>query len=345
MGEGLAGWVAVRRQPTLVDDVTKDARWKAVPGVDDCVRSALSVPLLSGDQLVGVLTIGSEHPAYFNDDHRRLVESAAASVAAAIANARLYEAEREQFRRLQQTQAQLVQAEKMSALGRLASSIAHEINNPLQAMQGCLTLAEEELEDSQRRDRLMRYLQMAGKEVERLSNLVRRMRDFYRPPRQEWCPTDVNAVLESVLELTAEQLQRTHITLERNLAGGLPMIQANPDMLKQLFLNLVLNAIDAMSAHGGTLCFRTAPDQLGRRDGSVHHAVRVEIGDTGGGIPPNVLAHLFEPFVTTKRDGTGLGLSISYGIVEAHNGQIAANSQSGVGTTFVILLPVEQPQR
>jgi two-component system, NtrC family, sensor kinase len=154
--------------------------------------------------------------------------------------------------------------------------------------------------------------------------------------------TDVQVVLDGVLELAGKQLQHSHIAVEREWATGLPLIQANVDHLKQVFLNLVLNAIDAMSAQGkGTLRLRTGLDQMQSRDNRPLPAVRIEIGDTGPGIPPESLSRVFEPFMTTKAEGTGLGLSISYGIIEAHGGQITATSQVGVGTTFTILLPVE----
>jgi signal transduction histidine kinase len=105
-------------------------------------------------------------------------------------------------------------------------------------------------------------------------------------------------------------------------------------------LNLVLNAIDAMGEQGGTLRVRTALDQMTGRDHQLLSAVRIEVSDTGEGIPPEILDHIFEPFVTTKKTGTGLGLSISYGLIEAHNGRITVTSQVGAGTTFTILLPV-----
>jgi two-component system NtrC family sensor kinase len=176
---------------------------------------------------------------------------------------------------------------------------------------------------------------------------VRRLRDFYRPTRQERQFTDVRAVLEGVLELIGKQLQHSHIAVEREDLGGLPLIWANADHLKQVFLNLVLNAIDAMSTsgdgtRGGTLRVRTALDTCWPPDDSARPAVRIEFSDTGEGIPPEIMSHLFEPFVTTKSYGSGLGLSISYGIIGAHNGQITVTSQAGEGTTFTIWLPVER---
>ena len=241
---------------------------------------------------------------------------------------------------LRQSQAQLIQSEKMAALGRLTASIAHEINNPLQAVQNSLELALEELEGSVRLDRLGRYLRMAEVEIGRLAAIMRRMRDFYRPVHEGIYPTDVNAVLRGVLELMSKQLEHSNIAVECNCADDLPTIQANADYLKQVFLNLVLNAIDEMSARGGTLRVRTSLCQMQIPDNQTKPSACIEFSDTGRGIPPEILSHIFEPFVTTKQTGTGLGLFISYGLIEAHDGQVTVTSQVGVGTTFTVLLPV-----
>jgi len=268
-------------------------------------------------------------------------------VAAALENARLYRVEREQLRRLQESQAQLVQAEKMAALGRMMGSISHEINNPLQAIQGSLTLIEEEVEGGLRPEKLKRYVGIAEQSSERIANIVRRVRDFYRPANQPVRPTDVRAVLEAVLELADNQLKHGNVSVEQEQVGDLPLVQANADELRQVLLNLVLNAVDAMAApaaggtHGGTLCVRMGRDRMQTRDGLARPAVRLEVSDTGDGIPPEILPHIFEPFTTTHPDKTALGLSISYTIIAAHGGQMTVASQMGVGTTFTILLPVE----
>jgi len=357
---GIAGWVVREGRAVRVNDVCGDPRFYT--GIDKMTslttHSVLAVPLRVKDTVAGVIEAvnkvslpGATGPAgLFGEHDLDMLQMMADSAAIAIENARLYQVEQEQFKRLQESQSQLIQSAKMAALGRLVASITHEINNPLQAIQSSLTLAQEEMEVGPRPEKMARYLGMAEAEIERLANIVRRLRDFYRPTRQERQFTDVRVVLEGVLELTGKQLQHSHITVEReDLAGvgGLPLIWANADHLKQVFLNLVLNAIDAMSApaaggaRGGTLRVRTALDTHQPRDGPARPAVRIEFSDTGEGISPEIMSHLFEPFVTTKSDGTGLGLSISYGIIEAHNGQITATSRAGEGTTFTIWLPVQ----
>ena len=203
------------------------------------------------------------------------------------------------------------------------------------------------MEGGLRPEKLKRYVGIAEQSSERIANIVRRVREFYRPASQAMRPTDVRTVLEAVLELADNQLKRGNVAVEQEQVGDLPLVQANADELQQVLLNLVLNAVDAMAApaaggaHGGTLRVRMGRDQMQTRDGSARPAVRIEVSDTGDGIPPELLPHIFEPFTTTHPDKTALGLSISYAIIEAHGGQMTVTSQMGVGTTFTILLPVE----
>lgn len=300
----------------------------------------LLVPILGEDALLALLVLaGRPSTQPFTDEDRALAQVAASHAGQAMQNAQLYAEVRRLLHEQEQTRAQLIQVEKMGALGRLAATIAHEINNPLQAIQNYLTLVQEEMDGDQRRDKLDRYLRVVGGEVGRISAIVRRMRDYYRPAHERLRPTNLSAVLDSVLDLSAKELQHHHITVERLDSPDLPSVQANPDHLKQVFLNLVLNAVDAMPT-GGELRIRSSLAEIQRGSGDQQPAIRIEITDTGHGMSPEIQAKLFEPFVTTKEQGAGLGLSISYSIIEAHNGQISVSSEEGVGTTFNILLPV-----
>ncbi|MCD6345590.1 MAG: GAF domain-containing protein, partial [Anaerolineae bacterium] len=333
-GQGVAGWVAQHSQAVCVNDVRHDARFYA--GTDTAsgfeTRSLLCAPLLYRGEIVGVTEIVNKRQGRFTSEDLNLLEAASFIVTQSLENARLYQDLLIQMQAREKAQAQLVHSEKMGALGRLTASLAHEINNPLQAMQSCLTLATERLEYIPHGEKLDRYLSIIGDETERVSNIVRRVSGFYRPAREELRLTDLHTVLESTLQLVGKQLQHADITVEREWTEELPLIPANPDQLKQVCLNLVLNALDAMP-EGGTLRVRTAleaPDFL-----------RIEFSDTGVGMSPETQSRLFEPFFTTKEQGSGLGLSISYGIIKAHNGEITVTSEEGRGTTFTILLPVE----
>jgi two-component system NtrC family sensor kinase len=343
----IAGSVFRERQPVLIRDARGDPRildWLA-RYLGDRVGSLMAAPLLLHGQANGVIAVISYEPGIYTQRELRLLQAIASTLAIALENASLYDELKEVVHEREQTQAQLIHVEKMTALGRLAASVAHEINNPLQAMQSYLTLSQEELVSEQipRPERLRHYLDIVSSETERISAIVHRMRDFYRPTREQFSLIYLHSVLEDVLELTRKQLQHRAIALETSWAHCLPEIEANADHLKQVFLNLVLNGMDAMP-DGGTLYISTALGQIA--DGSLPStpAVRVDFSDTGEGMPLEVLSRIFEPFYTTKERGTGLGLSVSYGIIQAHRGRITVESHIGLGTSYTILLPLRQPR-
>ena len=245
---------------------------------------------------------------------------------------RLRELER---RRLQQV---LFETEKLAATGRLAASIAHEINNPLEAVQNALYLLGSAIKtDSGYR----RYFDIAQRETQRMSRILRQMLGFYRP-RQDMTAVDVNALVDEAEGLIAKRLRSAKVTLVRELAPELPRIRASGDQVKQVLLNLFLNAIEAMPK-GGTLTITTryAPGQLDiPTDG-----VRIEVRDTGVGMDDETQARIFDAFFSTKTQrGTGLGLWVSHGIVQGHGGSMKVKSRPGEGTTFSITLPLAGPR-
>jgi PAS domain S-box-containing protein len=225
--------------------------------------------------------------------------------------------------------AQLIQSEKMAATGRLAASIAHEINNPLQALSGCIDLAQATTDP----DKVKRYLALASSELERLAAIVRRMIDFYRPSRGERTQVNVRALMEDVLLLSAKRLQHAHVDVTTQWQEDLPIIVGVADQLKQVFLNFILNAVEAMP-QGGRLEIRGQTLEDG---GSW---VIVSIADSGAGVPPEDIDKIFEPFFTTKSTGTGLGLAVCHSIITQHGGRVIVDSAPGHGTTFTIWLPV-----
>jgi len=228
----------------------------------------------------------------------------------------------------------------MSALGRLTASIAHEINNPLQSVRSCLSLVEEELDEGGSADVIKQDLQIAAEEVKRIVRIVRQLREFYRPAREGIEPINLHSILQNVLDLVNKRLQHGNVMVERRWAEDLPVVQANPDQLKQVFLNLIINAADAMP-QGGVLRISTRLDKLLKPGGDMAvPAARLEFSDSGNGMSAEELSHLFEPFYTTKAEGTGLGLAVSHEIIQALMGKITCTSEPGIGTTFTIRLPV-----
>jgi len=246
---------------------------------------------------------------------------------------RLRELER---RRLEQV---LFDSEKLAATGRLAASIAHEINNPLEAVQNALYLLQQSV-TAAAADR--QYLEIASRETQRMSRILRQMLGFYRQA-EAMSSIDVNALVEEAEGLVVKRLRERGVQIANQFDPVIPPIRASGDQLKQVLLNLLLNAADSM-AKGGTITVATqsgagAETELFGRD-----AVQIQVRDTGQGIPDDVLAQIFEPFFSTKPGkGTGLGLWVSQGIVQSHGGTMRVRSRVGRGTTFTITLPVEGP--
>lgn len=226
-------------------------------------------------------------------------------------------------------QAQLIQSEKMAATGRLAASLAHEINNPLQGIQGCLDLVEQGATDVEQQ----RFLVLARKEVTRLTKMVRGMLDFSRPSPGAPKPINLRTLVEAVLTLSTATMHKFGITTKIEWADEMPLVNGVEDQLKQVFLNLVLNAIEAMPK-GGKLEIR---GELLKEEGWII----VCISDTGLGLASNERLKIFEPFYTTKEGGTGLGLSVSHNFVTGHGGRLTVESVPNQGSTFTVWLPLQ----
>jgi two-component system NtrC family sensor kinase len=222
----------------------------------------------------------------------------------------------------------MLRTERLRATGRLAAALAHELNNPLQAIASSIELVLDfPLEEGERQQ----HLAAVRSEIERLMVLANRVLRFARPPHVERQLVSVREVLRYTVDLAGKQLQHSRIRVRTDLCDDLPPIHASRDHLAQVFLNLIINAVESMP-EGGELSI------VGRR---ANGHVELKFADTGPGIPPGVLSHLFEPFYTTKDNGTGLGLSISHDIVQQHNGTLSARNAREGGAVFTITLPIE----
>ena len=242
-------------------------------------------------------------------------------------NASLEQKVVERTRQLEKIHDQLHHAEKLASLGRLAASIAHEINNPLAAMMTYLDLIGMQLPADSPIQEDVRVIQ---RQANHIAQLVRNLRDFSKPPKKEHAPLVLNSMLEEVLTLASKDLEKNKIQVSWQLAPDLLPVMASAEQLSQIILNLVINARDAMPA-GGKLHLRSSPFDA---------CSRIDICDTGSGIEPDQLERIFEPFFTTKgENGTGLGLSVSYSIMQDHGGFIHVDSTPGQGTTFKLGLP------
>lgn len=317
----------MRAAAPLITDVALTTEDIYSPG---SLTRTICVPLVSREQAIGVIQVNnpSGNTWFRADNEWRLRQLASWSVIA-INNSELHHRTQTALQRERAARTRLIEAEKLTALGRLVASVAHEVNNPLQIAQSALEwLARPNvLVDEQHGE----HLQTAQEAIEQIGAVIQQLRDTYRV-NSERHAVDINALVAQIKEMVAYNARQKQIELCLKLDAGLPLVRCTPNEIKQVLLNLALNAIDAIE-HDGKICFWTT-----------HNASASEIviivEDSGAGIPDDVMASIFEPFFTTKRQGSGLGLAVSREIIEQHNGRISAVSVRGSGTKFMVWLPV-----
>ena len=231
---------------------------------------------------------------------------------------------------LRAMQAHLIQSEKLAGVGKLAAGVAHEINNPLTCVltNSSLILGDLAPDDPRRED-----MQTIVDETLRCRKIVKGLLDFARQTKPQKQKLDLNRIVEDVLALVRNQASFQNIAIRCELADNIPLVLADADQMRQVVLNIILNAADVMP-HGGELRINSQFD-------SSEKQVRLRISDTGPGIPAEMQDRLFEPFFTTKRTGTGLGLAIAYGIMERHKGQLKVESSPGHGPTIHVILSTD----
>lgn len=304
------------------------------------MQAGVVVPLTYHLSCLGMFAIGHRQAGAVGDDELRVMTSVAQQVSLALRNAQLFGSLQayatdlegrveERTAALQKAQEQLIRSEKLASLGRLSGEIAHEINNPLQPIMHCLEAAIENTVAGEMVD--LEDLELAMNEVGRLKRMVTRLLDFARPDSGGVVSLDLQEIVNEVLALTHKRMSNTHIKLLSDLQP-IPVLKGNPDQLKQVFLNVTINAVDAMSEQsGGQLSVKLWHD---------NKDAHLLIQDTGVGIPQDQLSQIFEPFFSTKVYGSGLGLAVSHTLIEAHGGKIEIKSKVGKGTHFHITLPL-----
>jgi PAS domain S-box-containing protein len=321
-------------QPLLIADTTKNDLWKPFAATS-WIRSYLGTPMIVGGQALGFLQANSNVPDNFTPGMVPIMQSYAAHTAIAIQNARLVNDLQEALKQEKTMRARLIQADRLAAMGRMSAAIAHEINNPLQAILGCVELAMMSSDGNSRRDE---YLPVAKSELLRLIEIVQRILSFQRPSTQTHpSSVDMEAVINDVLALAHKRMQHANVTVRVEWTPGLPEIEGVTNQLKQVFLNLTLNAVDAMPK-GGRITIRGY--QL--PDDDTH--ILIDVADNGVGMTRTDLDHLFEPFFSTKLSGTGLGLWVTHNIITNHHGSISVQSRPGEGATFTLKLLTKQPE-
>ena len=231
---------------------------------------------------------------------------------------------------LKKYQEQLMHAEKLSSIGKLSASIAHEVNNPLFGIRNVLERTKLTVN---MKPKDMNFIDMAISETDRIANLIKKLNDFYRPSSDKRERIDIHMVLNEIFLLTQKELSKRNIQLKTRFDQKLPPVTAVPDQIKQVMLNLIQNAMDALPKSGGKINIKTSKEDS---------LLKIQIKDNGMGMTPEVTEQIFHPFFTTKLKvvGTGLGLPVSHGIIQSHGGTIEVESTPGKGSIFTVSLPI-----
>ncbi len=319
-------------EPLVIPDTSHSDKWEYVP-TSAWIKSYMGIPLKYGEKTIGLININSVNPDSFTEGMINILKSLAAYATIAVQNARLVRDLQESFEQEKRMREQLIQSDRLAAMGRMAASIAHEINNPLQGILGCLELAHTTMGAPKKQKK---YLDLASSALESLNDIVERILSFQRPLQGTMEHTDVKELIEEVLMLSNKKIEQENITIVLKLDSKMPEVYGIPGQLKQVFLNLTLNAVEAMQP-GGVLTISS--NQVVMEE----PWLQISFSDTGKGISEEELQRLFEPFYSTKTDGSGLGLWVSQNIIDSHRGRITSESKLGEGTTFTIWLPLNPP--
>ncbi len=332
-GKGIIGYVAETSTPFVtnnVDDVVFFYRNPLLP----YTQSELAAPIKVEGRVVGVLDIQHTAPHRLTDGDLQLITAVADQLAVALQKASLYSDLQTALQQEQAIRSQLIQSERLALVGRLLASVSHELNNPLQGIQNALFLLKEEAGLSAQGSQ---DLGIILSETERMAALIERLRSAYRPARiQDFQPVQLNNLVEDVYALIATHMRHKQIAFEFHPDPELSAVPGMADQIRQVVLNLFLNAIEIMKP-GGCLAVQTQ-NLLSQRE------ILLSVKDTGPGIDPKILPNIFEPFVTGKPTGTGLGLTITHDIIHQHHGRIDAENNPEGGATFNVWLPVDEKE-
>ena len=341
---GITGHVFETGESLVVNDVLQDVRYRSIRGWQ--AGSEMCVAIRDGENMLGIIDVESSSRNAFTHNDFIALESLAGILASVITSADQYQRLQVTVSQLRATQVELrarmeaqrsaenrlVQAAKLAAVGEMAAGIAHELNNPLTSVTGFADLA---LSDIPQESETRKDLEIVMREATRARDVVRRLLDFARQSESTRARASLNDIVEDVVALSRHLIHTSGVALSLELQENLPWILVDVNQMKQVLLNLIHNALQAMP-NGGDLTISTSSTSRSGRDW-----IRTSVHDTGVGIPKPDQARIFEPFYTTKGDhgGTGLGLSVTYGIITDHGGQIDVESQPGAGSKFSVWLP------
>ena len=328
--ESLVGVVMRRKKPLQVVDVQTSSRYQNVDVAQrEGLVSLLSVPLMFSGQAIGVLNVYTGETYTFSNEEVSILTALANLSAIAIEKARLYE-------RIVHVEEEMRQTEKLSALGLLAAEVAHEIRNPLTVMKMLFHSLDLKYPPGDPRGK---DAEIVREKMDHLNKIVEQILDFARTAEPNLTAVDLNQLIEDLSLLVRHKLSNQAVRLDQKLAADLPSLSGDATQLEQAFLNLTLNAVEAMP-EGGTLRIITKALRIPRSHPVPTH-LYIEFQDTGAGMTPEVQGRILSSLLsTTKQKGTGLGLAIVRRVVETHRGKLTIRSKPGVGTTVAITLPV-----
>ncbi len=331
VGEGIVGHVANTGEPFVTNEVENIVFHVDHPLLD-AIKSELSVPIIIDGQVTGVLDVQQTSSASLTEQQLNLLIAVADQLAVALQKANLYNNLQASLALEKTMRTQLIQNERLAVAGQLLASVSHEMNNPLQAIQNALFLLKQE-EDFSTQGK--QDLEIILAEVERMGTLLNRLRATYRPIHSDDIEEiQINDIVEDTYALTSTHMRHNDIVFEFHPDPKLPAVRGVADQIRQVVLNLFINAIESMQTEGHLTVFtQQSPED---------DQVLFSVADTGTGIAPEILPKIFEPFFTSKKTGTGLGLSITSDIVHQHGGEIRVENNEQGGATFTVSLPTNR---
>lgn len=337
LGERIAGRVAQQPEPVVInEDVARDERFAGVQPLRR-IHSSIVCPLMMRDELIGVLNVNRINiPDRYTEHDRRNAMILASLVALALGNARLYRELRARLQQLSDAQEEMIQSEKMNALGNLLSGVAHELNNPLCGILGYAQLLMRNDTDP----KISKGMKVIAREAERAAEIVAKLLTFARREKPQSRPIGVNGVILKTIERRSFDLKVSRIEIQSDLDASLPMIMGNFHQLQVVFTHLINNAQQAMFENAGHGVMTIRTQQKNAR-------VVITFADDGPGFPTEQARRVFDPFFTTREfgKGRGLGLSVCYAILRDHAGSIKATGGLGQGACFTIEIPIATPER
>jgi len=329
-GMGITGHVVETAEPYFINNVNDVVFFYRNPFLPD-TQSEMAIPVIVNNLVTGVLDVQQKSPNRLTENDLQLMIAVADQLAVALQKAKIHTDLEHALQLEQSMRSQLVQSERLAVVGKLLASVSHELNNPLQAIQNALFLIkdEENLSAQGKQD-----LGVILSEAERMAALIDRLRSSYRPSIiSNLNPINVNVIIEDVQILIATHLRHIEILLEYNPSPELPIVLGSSDQLRQVMLNLFMNAAEAIGREGRIQVWTECLPQ--------QNEVCITIKDTGPGIDEDILPHVFEPFITNKLSGTGLGLTITRDIINQHQGRIEVENAKEGGAVFKVYLPTE----